>query len=141
MVPCSSGSADAKADKGSGTCSSVSLVLRCAAPQTARPATSIATLRCETVSVAATASTATDSRPPSRTDKREKGMGDSASCRWGGNRHRLPGSSSNPRSQLLPLHQSLHPHTFGESNSKGMAGKLAFISSDSMRSPDILRGG
>ena len=49
MVPCSSGSADAKADKGSGTCSSVSLVLRCAPPQTARPATSIATLRCETV--------------------------------------------------------------------------------------------
>lgn len=49
-----------RADKGSGTCSSVSLVLRCAPPQTARPATSIATLRCETVSVAATASTATD---------------------------------------------------------------------------------
>ena len=60
MVPCSSGSADARADKGSGTCWSGCLVLRCAPPQTARPATSIATLRCETVSVAATASTATD---------------------------------------------------------------------------------
>ena len=50
MVPCSGGSADARVDKGSGTCSSVSLVLRCAPPQTARPATSIATLRCKTVS-------------------------------------------------------------------------------------------
>ena len=49
MVSCSSGSADAEVDKGSGTCSSVSLVLRCAAPQTARPATFTATLRCETV--------------------------------------------------------------------------------------------
>ena len=48
MAPCSCGSASIKADKESGTCSSVSLVLRCAAPQTARPATSIATLRCET---------------------------------------------------------------------------------------------
>ena len=34
----------------SGTCSSVSLALRCAAHQTARPATFIATLRCKTVS-------------------------------------------------------------------------------------------
>ncbi len=49
MLPCSSGSADAGADKDSGTCSSVSLFLRSAAHQTARPATSIATLRCETV--------------------------------------------------------------------------------------------
>ena len=67
MLPCSSGSAGARANNGSGTCSSVSLVLRCAPPQTARPATSIATLRCETVSVAAMASTATDSRTPPRT--------------------------------------------------------------------------
>ena len=50
MVPCSGGGADAEVDKESGTCSSVSLVLRYAAPQTARPATFIATLRCETVS-------------------------------------------------------------------------------------------
>ena len=50
MVPCSGGSANAEVDKGSGTCSSVSLVLRDAAPQTARPATFIATLRCKTVS-------------------------------------------------------------------------------------------
>lgn len=48
-VSCSRGSANAGVDKGSGTCSSVSLVLRYAAPQTARPATFIATLRCETV--------------------------------------------------------------------------------------------
>ena len=39
----------ARADKGKGTCSSVSLCLRSAPPQTARPATSIATLRWETV--------------------------------------------------------------------------------------------
>ena len=50
MVPCSRGSADARADKKSGTCSSVSLVLRCAAHQTARPATYFATLRWETLS-------------------------------------------------------------------------------------------
>ena len=37
------------AENGSGTCSSVSLCLRSAPPQTARPATSIATLRWETV--------------------------------------------------------------------------------------------
>ena len=49
MVPYSSISADAEVDKESGTCSSVSLCLRAAAAQTARPATSIATLRCETV--------------------------------------------------------------------------------------------
>ena len=54
-----------EADKESGTCSSVSLFSGRAAAQTARPATSIATLRCETVSVAVTASTATDSRTPS----------------------------------------------------------------------------
>ena len=41
MVPCSSGSADARADIGSGTCSSVSLVLRCAPSQTARPASPV----------------------------------------------------------------------------------------------------
>jgi hypothetical protein len=40
----------ARADIEKGTCSSVSLCLRSAPPQTARPATSIATLRCETVS-------------------------------------------------------------------------------------------
>ena len=51
MVPSSSGSADAWADKKSGTCSSVSLVLCCAAHQTARPATYIATLLWETLSV------------------------------------------------------------------------------------------
>lgn len=50
MVPYSSISADAEVDKESGTCSSVSLCLRAAAAQTARPATSIATLRCETLS-------------------------------------------------------------------------------------------
>ena len=50
MVPRSNGSAYASVQKGSGTCSSVSLCLRGAPPQTARPATSIATLRCETVS-------------------------------------------------------------------------------------------
>ena len=49
MVPSSSGSAGAKVDKESGTCSSVSLVLRYVPPQTARPATSIA-LRWETLS-------------------------------------------------------------------------------------------
>ena len=38
-----------EADKESGTCSSVSLFSGRAAAQTARPATSIATLRCETV--------------------------------------------------------------------------------------------
>ena len=42
--------ADATVNKESGTCSSVSLCLRYAASQTARPATSIATLRCETLS-------------------------------------------------------------------------------------------
>ena len=36
-------------DKEKGTCSSVSLVSGRASAQTARPATSIATLRCETV--------------------------------------------------------------------------------------------
>ena len=41
--------ADAGVDKGKGTCSSVSLVSGRASAQTARPATSIATLRCETV--------------------------------------------------------------------------------------------
>lgn len=40
----------AEVDKGSGTCSSVSLCLRVAAAQTARPATFNATLRWETVS-------------------------------------------------------------------------------------------
>jgi hypothetical protein len=55
MLPCSSGSADARFDMGSGTCSSVSLVLRSAAHQTARPGTSIATLRCETFSSPSTA--------------------------------------------------------------------------------------
>ena len=50
MVSCSSGSADAEVDKESGTCWSGCLVLRCAPPQTARPATSIAPPRCETVS-------------------------------------------------------------------------------------------
>ena len=38
-----------RADMEKGTCSSVSLCLRSAPPQTARPATSIATLRWETV--------------------------------------------------------------------------------------------
>ena len=55
MLPCSGGSADAGAEKNSGTCSSVSLVLRSAAHQTARPATSIATLRCETATAKASA--------------------------------------------------------------------------------------
>ena len=41
--------ADAEVDMESGTCSSVSLCLRTAAAQTARPATFIATLRWETV--------------------------------------------------------------------------------------------
>ena len=50
MLPSSSGSAGSRADIKSGTCSSVSYVLRCAPPITARPATSIATLRCETLS-------------------------------------------------------------------------------------------
>ena len=45
--------ADADVDKGKGTCSSVSLVSGRASAQTARPATSIATLRCETVTVQA----------------------------------------------------------------------------------------
>lgn len=49
MVPCSSGSADAGVDKESGTCWSGCLCLRTAAAQTARPATFIATIRCETV--------------------------------------------------------------------------------------------
>ena len=40
---------DAGVDKEKGTCSSVSLVSGRASAQTARPATSIATLRCETV--------------------------------------------------------------------------------------------
>ena len=50
MLPDSTGSADASVIKKSGTCSSVSLCLRYAASQTARPATFIATLRCKTVS-------------------------------------------------------------------------------------------
>ena len=41
--------ADASVDKESGTCSSASLVSGRASAQTARPATSIASLRCETV--------------------------------------------------------------------------------------------
>ena len=41
--------ADAGVDKGKGTCSSGCLVSVRASAQTARPATSIATLRCETV--------------------------------------------------------------------------------------------
>ena len=41
--------ADAGVDKGKGTCSSVSLGGGSAGDQTDRPATSIATLRCETV--------------------------------------------------------------------------------------------
>jgi hypothetical protein len=49
MLPWSSDSANATVHIKSGTCSSVSYVLRCAPPITARPATSIATLRCETV--------------------------------------------------------------------------------------------
>lgn len=49
MLPSSSGSADAIVHKGKGTCSSVSLVSVKASAQTARPATFIATLRCETV--------------------------------------------------------------------------------------------
>ena len=49
MVPYTSGSADAEVEKESGTCSSVSLVSGRASAQTARPATFIATLRCETV--------------------------------------------------------------------------------------------
>ena len=53
--------ADAGVDKEKGTCSSVSLVSGRASAQTARPATSIATLRCETV----TDKPATDSRTPS----------------------------------------------------------------------------
>ena len=40
---------DTKNDKESGTCSSVSLRLRTAAAQTARPATFNAPLRCKTV--------------------------------------------------------------------------------------------
>ena len=50
MVPGSSGSANSTVHIKSGTCSSVSYVLRCASPITARPATIIATLRCKTVS-------------------------------------------------------------------------------------------
>ena len=65
MLHFSSGRADAGADKDSGTCSSVSLVSGGAYGQTARPATSIATLRCEIVPIAAGASTATNSRTPS----------------------------------------------------------------------------
>ena len=41
--------ADASVDTESGTCSSASLVSGRASAQTARPATSIASLRCETV--------------------------------------------------------------------------------------------
>ena len=41
---------DSSVNIKSGTCSSVSYVLRYASPITARPATSIATLRCKTVS-------------------------------------------------------------------------------------------
>ena len=50
MLPDSTVRAFIRADKKSGTCSSVSLVLRRASHQTARPATFIATLRCKTVS-------------------------------------------------------------------------------------------
>ena len=50
MIPRSTYNANSTVHTKSGTCSSVSYVLRCASPITARPATSIATLRCETLS-------------------------------------------------------------------------------------------
>ena len=49
MEPSSNDGANSTVRIKSGTCSSVSYVLRCAPPITARPVTSIATLRCETV--------------------------------------------------------------------------------------------
>ena len=50
MEPSPNDGANSTVHIKSGTCSSVSYVLRCAPPITARPATSIATLRCETLS-------------------------------------------------------------------------------------------
>lgn len=49
MEPSPNGGANSTVHRKSGTCSSVSLVLRRAAHQTARPATSIPTLRCKTL--------------------------------------------------------------------------------------------
>ena len=50
MIPRSTYNANSTVHTKSGTCSSVSYVLRYASPITARPATFIATLRCETLS-------------------------------------------------------------------------------------------